>query len=297
VEIIIDGIRQAYHVAGQGPVCVVLPGGPGCHWSYLRSPELEEHFTLVYVEPVGTGDSGRLADPADYVMTTYVRYAAALITGLGLEPALVLGHSYGGCVAQQLTLEHPDLVSGLVLYDSPPVVGAELFDAASRSVDEFAERFPDRPEAVAAVAAFRAGMGDDDASATTYLRAITPIYLADYWGRRAEFDARIEKDWILYHEPAAALDDMAFDTRDHLAEITAPTLVVAGAHDFIAGPRWAQVLHDGITGSELAVVESSGHFPHLEDPAAFVRAVVGAFGNAQAETEVETEVGTEVEAD
>jgi proline iminopeptidase len=66
-----------------------------------------------------------------------------------------------------------------------------------------------------------------------------------------------------------------FDMRDRLAEITAPTLVLVGAQDFICGPRWARMLHDGIPGSELVVFEGSGHFPHLEEPEAFVRAVAG----------------------
>jgi proline iminopeptidase len=62
----VDGIRQVYHVAGRGPVCVAHSGGPGIHWAYLRSPELEERFTMVYLEPVGTGESGRLATAADF---------------------------------------------------------------------------------------------------------------------------------------------------------------------------------------------------------------------------------------
>ena len=66
----VDGIRQVYHVAGRGPVCVAHSGGPGIHWAYLRSPELEERFTMVYLEPVGTGESGRLQPPPTTIAWT-----------------------------------------------------------------------------------------------------------------------------------------------------------------------------------------------------------------------------------
>src|SRR5262245_46549366 len=50
------GVEVRYHVAGQGPVCIVQPGGPGLLWTYLRMPEVERQLTLVYVEPAGTGE-------------------------------------------------------------------------------------------------------------------------------------------------------------------------------------------------------------------------------------------------
>jgi proline iminopeptidase len=52
-----------------------------------------------------------------------------------------------------------------------------------------------------------------------------------------------------------------------------PTLIVAGRHDFICGVRWAGMLHDGIAGSRLVVLEDSGHLGHIEEPAAFHSAV------------------------
>ncbi|MGW4774519.1 alpha/beta fold hydrolase [Nocardia sp. NPDC004278] len=71
-----DGVPQRYHVYGGGPVCLAHPGGPGFRWEYLRMPELEEHLTMVYVEPLGTGESGRLpTHPNGY---TRERYSIAL---------------------------------------------------------------------------------------------------------------------------------------------------------------------------------------------------------------------------
>jgi pimeloyl-ACP methyl ester carboxylesterase len=270
----IDGVRQVYHVAGRGPVCVTHSGGPGIDSGYLDLTGLEDHFTVVRIEPVGTGRSGRLTDPAGYRMDTYVRFLAAVVDELGAGPVHVLGHSYGGCVAQRFALDHPDRVAGLVLYDSTPVLGPELYSAALDAARAYPGRFPDQPAATAIADAFLNGTSTDDRSATERLKRMTPLYLADYFGRRTEYDAMIEH-LRYFHEPASAADPVPFDTRDRLAEITVPTLVLVGEHDFICGPRWARMLHDGIKGSELVLFPGSGHFPHLEEPEAFVRAVAG----------------------
>ncbi|PRY42588.1 hypothetical protein CLV43_104423 [Umezawaea tangerina] len=65
-----------------------------------------------------------------------------------------------------------------------------------------------------------------------------------------------------------------FEVRDDLPEITAPTLVVVGAHDSIRGPRWAEMLVTGIPHARALVLTDSGHFGHLEQPAEFASAVV-----------------------
>jgi len=51
----VDGLRQAYEVAGDGPVCVAHSGGPGINSDYLRMPLLEDHLTMLSLDPIGTG--------------------------------------------------------------------------------------------------------------------------------------------------------------------------------------------------------------------------------------------------
>ncbi|GGJ58314.1 alpha/beta fold hydrolase [Streptomyces brasiliensis] len=106
-EITVDGVRQVYHVAGRGPVCVAHSGGPGTDWSYLRMPLLEQHCTMVYLEPVGTGDSGRLPS---YGLDAYVTFLAAVVEHLAVPRVHLLGHSHGGFVVRRYALDHPDRV-------------------------------------------------------------------------------------------------------------------------------------------------------------------------------------------
>ncbi|MGC4861705.1 alpha/beta fold hydrolase [Micromonospora sp. DT41] len=269
-EISVGGVRQVYHVVGTGPICVAHSGGPGIEWAYLRMPRLEEHFTMVYVEPVGTGASGRLDDASDYRLDTYVRFLAAVVDDLGEPRVHLLGHSHGGFVVQRYALAHPDRVAGLALYDTSPVTGAEFWGEAMANLSAY----PDRPEATAIPAAFgQIGGATDDETLGAALRAAVPAYFADFWGRQDEF-APFQAAVRISAAPAGAQDPTPFDVRDRLGEITVPIVVIVGTYDFICGPRWAEQLHDGLKDSRLVLLERSGHFGHIEQPAEFTQAVV-----------------------
>ncbi|MET8041974.1 alpha/beta hydrolase [Micromonospora sp. NPDC005215] len=271
----VDGVRQVYRVAGTGPVCVAHSGGPGIEWAYLRAPSLEEHFTMVYVEPVGTGASGRLDDPADYRLDTYVRFLHAVVEHLGEPRVYLLGHSHGGFVVQRYALAYPDRIAGLALYDTSPVTGGEFWAEAMAGLTAYPQRHPDRPEAAAVPAAFgQIGAATDDESLAAALRAALPVYFADFWGRQDEF-APFQAAVRIWSAPAGAQDPTPFDVRENLAEITVPVVVIVGAYDFICGPRWAEQLHAGLKDSRLVLLEQSGHFAHIEQPAEFTEAVVG----------------------
>ncbi|MET8119779.1 alpha/beta hydrolase [Micromonospora sp. NPDC005189] len=270
----VDDVRQVYHVAGTGPVCVAHSGGPGIEWAYLRTPSLEEHFTMVYVEPVGTGASGRLGSPDDYRLDTYVRFLDAVVAHLGEPRVYFLGHSHGGFVVQRYALTHPDRVAGLALYDTSPVTGAEFWAEAMAGLAAYPQRHPDRPEAAVVPAAFgQIGAATDDETLSAALRAAVPVYFADFWGRQDEF-APFQAAVRIWSAPAGAQDPTPFDVRDDLGEISAPVVVIVGAYDFICGPRRAEQLHAGLKDSRLVLLEQSGHFGHIEQPVEFTQAVV-----------------------
>jgi proline iminopeptidase len=275
-DIVADGLNQRYHVYGSGPVCVAVPGGPGLSWESLRMPALEEFLTMVYVDPLGTGGSQRLpSHPNGYTRERYARSLIALLDRLALSRVLLLGHSHGGFVAQHFALHHPDRLSGLVLYESAPVTGAAFMAEASAAVEEFVHRNEGRPELPAALAALQGvGAATTDEEVTEALRGLLPIYFAHYWDREEEFREFRETITCTY---ISSLDENGepdvIDDRADLPALTVPTLVVAGRHDVICGPRWAQELHALIPGSQLVVLEDSGHVGHLEEPGALAGAV------------------------
>ncbi|TXS45093.1 alpha/beta hydrolase [Streptomyces sp. uw30] len=272
----VDGVTQRYHVHGTGPVIIAHSGGPGISWEYLRMPALERYLTVVYPEPVGSGESGRLpSHPHGYTRARYSRFLDALIEYLGVDRVHLLGHSHGGFVAQYHALHHPERIAGVVLYESAPVTGGEHVAEAMRGVERFAERHAGHPELPSVLGAFESlPAACDDAQITEVLRALVPVYFADYWGRDKEFApfrAAVSAAYI------SALDEHGaphlVDDREALGAVSVPTLVVVGRHDFICGVRWARELHERIPGSELLILEDSGHFGHVEEPEDFARAV------------------------
>ncbi|WP_250031234.1 alpha/beta fold hydrolase [Paractinoplanes maris] len=269
MNFVFRGTRQAYHVAGRGPVMVAHSGGPGVEYSYLRSERLEEHFTMVYLEPIGTGDSGPLPPDATYV-DTYVDFLHATVEQLGVPRVHVLGHSHGGFVAQRFAIRYPDRTAGLALYSTSPTTDATFWAAEQAAAEAYGQRHAGLPEVagvVAALSGFEAVRTAEEKSAV--LRAALPIYFADFWGRRAEFEPlrRDIRSWV------TDFGSTTIDYRPDLPRIAAPTVVVTGRHDFICGPVWAGMLHEGIAGAQLAILENSGHFAQIEEPDAFVEAV------------------------
>lgn len=279
-SVTIDGIEQRYQVAGEGPVCLAHSGGPGVSWEYLRMPEVERYMTLVYIEPIGTGSSGRLEDPSGYTLDRYVRQVDSLLEHLRLEKIYMLGHSYGGFVAQRYALHHPDRLAGLILYDTSPTTTEDFSADIGENLGRFAERHANEPWLGDTMAAWQevfvatADSNVSDEQLTSIFHRMFPVYLADYAGREHEFAPKLAQVRV-FAEPAGAEEPTPFDVRGELASITVPTLIVAGQHDPICSLRWSRLLHEGIPGSELTVFEESGHFAHFEEPEAFSEAIHG----------------------
>ncbi|MGW7045537.1 alpha/beta fold hydrolase [Streptomyces avermitilis] len=267
-----EGLTLRYHVHGTGPVCVAHPGGPGIEWGYLRAPELEKRLTMVYLEPAGTGGSGRLdAHPHGYTRARYSGHLGALIDHLPVRRVYLLGHSHGGFVVQYHARHRPDQLAGVVLYESAPVTGPEHGEEIMRKVREFAARHADRPELQAVMEAFAAipEIADDKAMVSA-AKGVLPAYFANYWAdtqRWSRLQEALRATYISGQDECGEPD--LFDDREALGTLRMPALIVAGRHDVVCGVRWAEELHKLIPASQLMILEHSGHFGHLEEPERF----------------------------
>jgi pimeloyl-ACP methyl ester carboxylesterase len=270
-----DGKHVRVHIHGEGPPCLVMPGGPGMEWIYLRMPALETFMTLVYVEPAGTGASDALDSREDYTLARSAADLEAVRVALGLERTWVLGHSAGGFAVQRYVLDHPDHLAGVILYDTSPVTD-EAWEADMEASMAWFEGEPWYQDALAALEA--------QAEATTaeewkrWDAQAQGFYFFDYTGRKDEIDAYMAPvdTWLdpLYGPETPE----PFDTRRHLDEITAPTLVIVGARDFICSTPYAELFAEKIPDAELVTLEASGHFGHFEEPEAFTAAVADFVG-------------------
>jgi proline iminopeptidase len=263
-SVTVDGFPIAYHVFGSGRVIFAHPGGPGVEWSYLRMPEVERFATVVYIEPLGTGQSGRSKNRDDYSFEAYARAIDGVRAQLGVDKIVLLGHSHGGVVAQIYALAHPEHLRGLILFDTLADQSPETLQEMAANQASF-EHEPWFAEASATPPRDPAMTAED--RATAGLRRELPFYVADWTGRSREFEP-LRSLIHVFVVPAHA-----FDVRPRLGEIATPTLIVVGVRDFVCSPKQAQVLHAGIPGSRLVELDRSGHLGHLEQPVEFARAV------------------------
>lgn len=271
-----DGRKLEYRQLGNGPVLVCHPGGPGFSSLYFSDlAGLWERYTLVMLNPRGTGGSDKPADSRAYQIDDYVDDVEALREHLGLERLMLLGHSHGGTVAQAYAAKHPARVRKLVLASTLARFAAEQESAMRAGMDQRSNE-PWYPDALAALEAEQAGKFQTDEEMAELVFRELPLYFARYGAVEAGY-----LDTLKTEVPNADTLKLfnneifnTFDLRDTHARISSPTLVITGNEDFICGPVCADEIAAGIAGSKKVIVGDSGHMIFIEQPEAFHSEVV-----------------------
>jgi proline-specific peptidase len=266
-----DGRKLSYRKMGTGPVLVCHPGGPGFSSSYFADlAGLWEKFTLIMLNPRGTGGSDRPSDSGAYQIDDYVADVEELRGHLGEERLLLLGHSHGGVVAQAYAAAYPGRVRRLVLASSLARFGAAQ-EAAMRAGMDKRSGEPWYPDAAAALDEEQEAKFADDRQLTDLFFREVPLYFAHYGAVEAGYADTLRSETInadalkLFNEKIFN----TFDLRDRLPGITAPTLVITGDDDFICGPVCAAEISSAIAGAREVIVADSGHMVFVEQPQAF----------------------------
>jgi hypothetical protein len=116
---IVNGTRLWYESEGSGQAIVLIPAGPGVSHGYFHPhlSALAKSRRVIYYDAFGTGKSDRAQDNQSYGFSRDVENVEGLRKALGLGKIDVLGHSYGGMVAQAYALRHPDSVRRLIIAD------------------------------------------------------------------------------------------------------------------------------------------------------------------------------------
>ena len=214
---------------------VLLEGMGGDIPGWRRSiPRLAVELMVVAYDFRGNGRSSEPTGPV--TMSTFVEDTIALLDDLALDRAHVYGQSFGGMVAQELALVHPDRVDTLVLA-ATHCGGSHVVPAPRTAVPKGepwrALYAPGFPEAHPGHVAEDLRVGGEQ-----------PRHPS---GGRRQWEAM-----------------RSFDNYDRLPLITAPTLVLHGTDDQLISPANAEVLAGRIPGAELVLLEGAGHLYHSE---------------------------------
>lgn len=267
-----DDVVLHYRVSGRGPMLIAHPGGPGTDARYLGDlAGLDEVATVVWLDPRGTGGSTQPADPAAYSLTHYAADVEALCGHLGLEQVTLLGFSHGGMVAMRHAIDYPERLERLILLDTAPALDKEALERVGVSMDRRASE-PWYEEVRAAIDSDEVAATDEEATAG--LLGIMPMYFHRWDETAQRFIATLQD--ATFHArvgPVWAAEQATMDLRPELGRIRTPTLVVVGDDDFICDTVSANEMADEIRGARLEVIADAGHFPWVEQPAAFRRAL------------------------
>ena len=263
-----DGRTLTYRREGSGPIMVCHPGGPGFSSMYLSDlAGLGDTFTLVFLDPRGTGESTTPADDRAYTTADYVSDVEELRLHLGEERLNILGHSHGGVVALAYAAEHPTRVRKVIAANA-------LVRIRPDAMDEQMLRRRNEPwydDARLALEQEEAGAYENEAELRGITRRFWPMYFAHFDERAERYvDERVVADrpnpdaLRVFNE---GIEN--WDMRPELSQIVAPTLVLTGAEDFICGPACAEDVAAGVATADKVVIEGCGHFSFVEDPERF----------------------------
>lgn len=233
---------------GNGPSVVYLHSATGEGEGLVLLDELASGFDVVAPMFPGYGESEGIEKIDD--MEDAVFHLFDLFDQLGLASPAVVGMSLGGWMAAELATRYPERVSSLVLVNPAGlyIQGAEIKDIFGRKPDEIAlDLFADQSQPMAQMMHAMADVQFEDVP----FEMIKPYY------QTMSATARLAWDPYL-HDPKL---------RKRLHRVTAPTLVVRGAHDTLIPAAHAEAYTSEIPGARMVELDGCAHLLAIEKPA------------------------------
>jgi len=255
-----------YSVLGGGEPLLICPvpwGVDGHRWTMLE--ELAKDFTLIRIDPRGTGKSDTVNRKDDYGIRALVNDIEAIRLQLNVKKWNVMGQSAGGWTALEYTLAHQAYMNKLVIVCSAPTgqFHKGTFRDPSHPLytkyEKLSQEIRTLPHAER-VKAFNRAIYQYDAQTDEARKAIDKIF------EHAEFNPQRNQYFVME-------ELKRYNVTARLIEITAPTLVITGKHDVHVSPSWSEIMAKKIPGAQLLLMEQSGHFPWLDEPEKFFEKV------------------------
>lgn len=264
-----DGTELAYHVFGDGPPLLCLPGGPMQASVYLGDlGGLSAHRQLIMLDLRGTGQSAIPEDTATYRSDRLINDVDALREHLDLHRMDLLAHSAGANLAALYVGSHPERVRKLALITpSIMAVGIEITGDDRLATAQLRQDQPWFAAAFTALEAIVAGKATDDT-----WQAVTPFFYGR-WDDVAQAHQAAEDRQRNKEAAAAFAAEGAFDpdaTRTALARFGRPVLLLAGEVDLAAPPRVMAEFAGLFPNAKFVIQPGAGHFPWLDDAERFV---------------------------
>ena len=259
---------------GKGDPLFISPGGPGgAHISYRSFDSLASLNMIIYFDAFGRGKSDTAKDVKDYTLERDIEDLEGLRKGLHFDQINVLGHSYGGLVAQGYALKYPQHVKHLVLANTfhSFIMWQENDDNSNREIRT------NYPEVWADLMKIReqGAVSSDSMHQALYGRipyGFLYAYNPDNF-RKKENPYPNPNNTKLYYQMVGKDGDFIvgsdighFDFRKNLKELKMPVLIYGGRYDRVAVPEMMIKYREYCPKAKFVMFEYSGHNPQVEEP-------------------------------
>ncbi len=280
-----NGVMIYYTMMGRGDPLLILHGGPGSSHDYFLPYllPLARHHKVVFIDERGSGKSQKLEERSAYTIENMVEDVEAVRQALGLGKISLLGHSYGGALAQAYALKYQRNLSHLILASTWSSTAA-LNEVFVRMKKNMTPELRERIDRMEAQGLFGQGKGYQK-------NRYTNEYMIAAWGEGyfpyvyhnrpdPNYDpTALGMGWDLYREMWGEHGEFIIDGNlksveytDRLAGIKVPTLMVVGEHDECE-PALSQVMREKIAGSRMVVLPNSGHMTFVDQTGMFIKTV------------------------
>ncbi|MEY2473886.1 MAG: hypothetical protein QOK28_3215 [Actinomycetota bacterium] len=249
------GITLSYATVGDesAPAAVLLPGPTDSWRSYEAVLEnCPSSIRMIAVSQRGHGDSDKPLD--GYRVNDFAADVPSLLDALGVERAVLAGHSGSCLVVRRVAIDHPERVAGLVLEASPTTLRGNA-------------------NAAAFVESVVSGLQDpiDPTFARSFIADTSSEHLAPALVDQLTIEV-LKVPATVWQAMFAGL--LIYDDVAEIERITAPTLLVWGDADGVVGRDMQTTLAKRIPHAELLTYKGLGHTPRWEDPVRFTRDLV-----------------------
>ncbi|HMT48642.1 MAG TPA: alpha/beta fold hydrolase [Dietzia sp.] len=266
----LHGRELAYREAGAGegkPTLLLIHGMAGSSGTWREMiPRLESSYHILAPDLPGHGESS--LDFDDYSLGAMASALRDLLVVKGVRRCTVIGHSLGGGVALQFVYQYPDFCERIALIGSGGL-GKEVNWILRLLAVPGAELL-----LTGAAAPFLVSAGDRARGFLTG-KGVRAVSLEEPWAAYESLGKPGHRR-TFFKTLRAVVDNkgqaVSANNRLHLAG-QLPFQLIWGDRDPIIPVSHGHATHDAIPGSRLAIVEGTGHYPHVEDPAAVERII------------------------
>ena len=281
------GVLIYYKIVGRGAPLMIVHGGPGASHDYFLPYVLPLARTnkLIFIDERGSGRSEKLEDASQYTVENMVEDVEAVRQALGLGKMNLLGHSYGGVLAQAYSLKYQKNLAHLILGSTFHSTSA-MNEVLAREKQAMPSPQREKLQEIENQGLFGKGK---DWEKNRYTNEYATLAWGDgyfpflYQGRPdPNYDpvaGNTTISWDLYRQMWGSHGEFIIDGNlksveyaDRLASIHVPALVMCGDHDE-SDPSLSRAMHEKIAGSKLVIFPQSGHMTFVDQPNLFIKTV------------------------